>query len=162
MIAATTVQLLELFNATELPPEFAARLVTPKSENAVTLVTHDAFCRNEPRYGITATDALFLSAAHFPMVELTPAMMRTMWKRSRVVGDMFDVMARDLVDRPRAETIRTIRVQFHSSWRTVALTVFDAVGALWMPPDNQLMGMALCDAAAEHFGEDYMTGEWNP
>jgi hypothetical protein len=66
----------------------------------------------------------------------------------------------------QAEYIRKLRVDEGYSWRAVARACHDLK---WWPPDGywdrvpsaQPMGMALCEVAADFFGEDYMCEPWN-
>ena len=61
--------------------------------------------------------------------------------------------------------IRKARVDDGYSWRAVAGAGFERLGKgqeeWWRPTSNQLIGMALCELAAQHFGEDYMQDPWN-
>lgn len=60
----------------------------------------------------------------------------------------------------RAGFIRTLRVDAGATWREVALFC----GNAWPEADwgsNQFAGIALCRAAAKHFGEDADQQPWN-
>jgi hypothetical protein len=61
----------------------------------------------------------------------------------------------------RAAFVRKLRVEEGYSWRSVAQACYDAWQGDWEPPSNQLVGMAICEAAAAHFGEGYMDKDWN-
>jgi hypothetical protein len=64
------------------------------------------------------------------------------------------------------EFIRDLRVTQDYTWRAVAKACYDrdsireAMGP-WEPPSNQLMGMELCDIAAQFFGEHGGEEPWN-
>lgn len=57
--------------------------------------------------------------------------------------------------------VRRLRVDEGYSWRAVAEACYLEWQGDWLPPSNQLMGMALCEKAAKHFGEEYMDSVWN-
>jgi len=61
----------------------------------------------------------------------------------------------------QAAYVRRLRCVEDYSWRAVADTCHLEWGGEWTPPDNQLMGMALCERAASFTGEDYMKEPWN-
>lgn len=63
--------------------------------------------------------------------------------------------------RQRAETIRVWRCDEGYSLRGVAQAAFDAFGGDWDPPESQVVGIALCQGAAEVLGEDASSPEWN-
>jgi hypothetical protein len=81
----------------------------------------------------------------------------------------FDEDATRIMNARRADEVRRLRVDEGHSWRAVAHACYDAwslelprdVRESWMPPSNQLMGMALCEAAARFFFEDPMQPPWN-
>lgn len=56
--------------------------------------------------------------------------------------------------------VRFWRVVEQGTWRYVAAQAHKKWGD-WSPPSNQIVGMELCEAAAKHFGEDYMQPPWN-
>ncbi|MBA7701390.1 hypothetical protein ES703_110126 [subsurface metagenome] len=64
----------------------------------------------------------------------------------------------------QAAQIRILRVDYHMTWRSVARTCYlekwpNLRG--WEPSSNQLMGMSLCEKAAEFFNENYREPPWN-
>jgi hypothetical protein len=63
----------------------------------------------------------------------------------------------------RAKRIRDLRVNEVWSWRAIAAISHREWGldADWDPPSNQIAGMALCQIAAETFGEHYRSAPWN-
>jgi hypothetical protein len=81
----------------------------------------------------------------------------------------FDEDVAAMLTPARAADVRRFRVDEGCSWRAVAHSCHDAwlsdlpeeLREGWFPPSNQLMGMALCEAAARHFGEDPEQPPWN-
>lgn len=77
----------------------------------------------------------------------------------------FQDQTKELMTPELAALIRKIRVDEGYTWRAVASYIHDHLSSgqeeLWEPPSNQIMGMALCEYAAAHFGKDYMEGDWN-
>lgn len=71
--------------------------------------------------------------------------------------------ARKCMTKEQAEFVRSLRVEKGYSWRAVARACHDNFQEWerWAPPSSQPMGMALCDRAAQFFGEDYMESPWN-
>lgn len=63
----------------------------------------------------------------------------------------------------QAVQIRHWRVDNHMTWRSVARAAFEDGFFLsnWDPLSNQLMGMALCERAAQMFKENYEEEPWN-
>lgn len=81
----------------------------------------------------------------------------------------FDEDVAEIMTPARAADVRRFRVDEGCSWRAVAHACHDLwapelsedLREGWFPPSNQLMGMALCEAAARHFGEDAEQPPWN-
>ncbi len=75
----------------------------------------------------------------------------------------FQVAVLDVMTPERAAFVRRLRVGEDYSWRAVADRCHEEWDARdgWSPPSNQLMGMALCEAAALAHGEDYWEAPWN-
>lgn len=93
---------------------------------------------------------------------LTPEEVAELAKLGREIAASFQEQARDVVTPERAAFVRKLRVDDGGTWRWVAERCHDAwTDCAWDPPSNQLMGMALCERAAELFGEDYMQEPWN-
>lgn len=63
----------------------------------------------------------------------------------------------------RARRIRDLRTKRRCSWRRVAEVVHREWGtdAAWLPPDNQIAGMVLCEVAADLMDEDGQADPWN-
>ncbi|MBA7468383.1 hypothetical protein ES707_03631 [subsurface metagenome] len=61
----------------------------------------------------------------------------------------------------QARVVRMFRVNKGYSWRAVAEACYRLGWGKWVPPSNQIMGMALCRRAAELSGEDYERDPWN-
>jgi len=67
-------------------------------------------------------------------------------------------LATRLMTKVRARRVRRLRNKLLHSWRAIASATYDEWGILdtpdaWSPPSNQIMGMALCEAAAKTLGE---------
>ncbi len=61
----------------------------------------------------------------------------------------------------QARIIWVLRVEEKCSWRAIAEVCYNLGWAKWSPPSNQIMGMALCQRAAQLLGEDYKKEAWN-
>ena len=73
-----------------------------------------------------------------------------------------------MMTKDQAIQVRVWRINGHFSWRAVARAAFGMVVSehwqkwkLWDPPSNQLMGIALCQRAAELHDQNYMKEPWN-
>lgn len=77
----------------------------------------------------------------------------------------FQLIVREIVTPERAELIRNLRVNEDYSWRALAAECHKQFNGEvipgWHPASNQLMGMALCEAAAKYFNEDHRNDPWN-
>lgn len=62
-----------------------------------------------------------------------------------------------------AVQVRTWRIERHMTWRSVARAAFleGWYNRSWWPPSNQIMGMTLCDKAAQFFQENFREPPWN-
>jgi len=71
-------------------------------------------------------------------------------------------MVRGGMKKRHARYIRELRLQNHS-WRSIAQLCYNRgwEWARWAPPNNQIVGMALCERAADLHGENYMEEPWN-
>lgn len=75
---------------------------------------------------------------------------------------MSGIMRKVATEAPEVlQWVRELRLQKRYSWRMIAQAVSDRHGAPWMPPWNQVGGMAVCKAAAEATGDDFMEPPWN-
>ena len=61
----------------------------------------------------------------------------------------------------QAKVVRMLRVDKGYSWRAVAEACYELGWGKWSPPSNQILGMAVCQRAAELLGEDYEKEPWN-
>ncbi len=62
----------------------------------------------------------------------------------------------------QAAQIRQWRVGGHMTWRSVAKAAFSENYYRYPgPTSNQIMGMALCEKAAQLFGENFREAPWN-
>ena len=99
------------------------------------------------------------------LVPLTAESFSNLRMAAKAISERAVSQVRVLMTQHRAALIRKIRIDDAGSWRFVAGTCYDAWpelrGTWWNPPSNQLVGMALCEVAAEFYGEDYMKEPWN-
>lgn len=61
----------------------------------------------------------------------------------------------------QANVVRTLRVEKGFGWRAVAQACYNLGWGKWSPPSNQIMGMAICEQAAQLLNENYMVPPWN-
>jgi hypothetical protein len=63
----------------------------------------------------------------------------------------------------QAAQVRAWRCNSHMTWRSLARAAWREkwFERRWEPPENQLMGMALVEKAAQLFGENYTEPPWN-
>lgn len=119
---------------------------------------------NDQAKNIDQTDKDFLNSAASGegLIEISSAdqlmelaqMAQTAFKKFRAQVDA-------IMNQERAQIIRDLRVEQDYSWRAVARECHIQFAGTWEPVSNQLAGMALCEAAAELFGENYMEEPWN-
>lgn len=91
-------------------------------------------------------------------------------KIGKAATDRFEGFREDVkqMTQEQAEFIRKLRVSSGCSWREVAQECYDhdlfkywQNKDNWYPKSNQLMGMSLCEKAAESFAENYREAPWN-
>lgn len=92
---------------------------------------------------------------------LTPDDIRALADAAHRTHSGFQADVEDVMTAERAAFVRRLRVDEGYTWRGVAAACAAEWDGDWQPPSNQLMGMALCEAAAAHFGETYMSEPWN-
>jgi len=92
-------------------------------------------------------------------VALTPGQAAYWANEGAKTHQVFLEMVREM-PKERAEEVRRLRVDERNTWRGVARKTALLWGRGW--GSNQLAGMALCEAASAHFGENAHTGVWNP
>lgn len=61
----------------------------------------------------------------------------------------------------QARIVRKFRVEENFSWRAVAQAAYNLGWGEWSPPSNQIMGMAICERAAQLLNENYREPPWN-
>lgn len=96
------------------------------------------------------------------LTPITSKELKEMAKAAREISESFKKIAAGMT-KEQASEIRKFRVNEECTWRGVAQKAWNAglFGRTWNPPSNQLMGVALCERAAEFHGEDHMKGPWN-
>lgn len=80
----------------------------------------------------------------------------------------YDGHVKAMMTKGQAIQVRVWRTNEHYTWRAVARAAFGMViseqwagWTPWSPPSNQLMGMALCERAAQLLGENSEKLPWN-
>lgn len=87
-------------------------------------------------------------------------MTKAAWKRH----EKFYRMVKKRMTPEQAALVRTARVGWGSTWRSVARFCWEQNWRMWRswhPVSNQIIGMAICQRAAEIAGEDFMKPPWN-
>lgn len=92
---------------------------------------------------------------------LTGEQLKTMSKAAAKTSNRFYAQAMSIMTSERAQEVREFRCQKKHSWRALAGACHEQWGGSWSPPTNQLMGMALCEVAAELLNEDCHELPWN-
>lgn len=95
------------------------------------------------------------------LIQLTPELLEELAQAAAATMAVFEDEVKALMTEERAGFVRSLRVDQGYSWRAVARACHEAWGGDWEPPSNQLMGMALCQAAAQVFDEDSSAPPWN-
>ena len=109
-------------------------------------------------------DEVLVAMPQEGMVQITgPEQLMELAKMARETYDAFSECVGMQMTMGRARAVRRWRVDESCSWRAVAFKTHEAWGddAAWTPPDNQLAGMALCEAAAKLHGENHEKLPWN-
>lgn len=73
--------------------------------------------------------------------------------RAKEVGDAFEVIAKDLITKEKAEFVKELRTSGYT-YRAIAAECYEEWNGDWYPHSNQLMGMALCEEAQKYFEND--------
>lgn len=129
----------------------------PRDPETVTLLTNDRFISPMERQMLTSRKP----------VPLTADMLRDMMVAAtkRFAQFQFCVLLHMTSD--QARIIKHLRVDQQLSWRSVAAECYIDPAFMvwdkrnWAPANNQLMGMALCERAAEILGENAGQPPWN-
>ena len=137
----------------------------PEDEN-ITFVTDD---REIHRGGkLDPTDLGILESIKTSEGLITLKSVEELKELAKAAAEKFDaysLFVKEHLTKEQAEFIRKLRVDEGYSWRAVARRCYGNHkfrGWLrWDPPSNQIMGMSLCERAAEMHGEDYQKPPWN-
>lgn len=119
---------------------------------------------NEEERRLTTTDKEIVESAKTGegLIEIKSAeQFKELARAAQVTHDGFMKKVVDLLDDVTAAYVRHLRVDEGYSWRAVAQACYLEWDGDWYPSSNQLMGMALCEKAAEFFDEHYMEEPWN-
>lgn len=154
--------LRELLGVQELPLIYAgeplAAPVTVSPDQLRTVVTDDHVLHT-PGGRCMANDVAIMEGRD--IVVLTEAQFQQLRKDSKAAFAHAQKLAGAVMNRKRAAIVRALRISDHGSWRYIAFGCRAAWQRGWLPPDNQAIGMALCEHAARMFGEDYREAPWN-
>lgn len=93
--------------------------------------------------------------------QLTPELLRDLKPGVAEADYAFREVALLIMTDRRAKRVRQLRVACGCSWRKVAEVCHKHFKGAWDPPDNQIMGMALCEEAARRLGENAYDDDWN-
>lgn len=94
------------------------------------------------------------------LISLTPAQLMELAVAVEKTQQLFKAEAKNVVSSTdRADVVRALRIDDGWTWRGVAAECANLWNGTW--GSNQLMGMALCERAAELLGEDFMKEPWN-
>jgi hypothetical protein len=135
----------------------------PENEN-ITFVTDDREIHRKGK--LDPTDVEILESAK-SNEGLTTIGVEELKELCRVAGERFEAyrfFLREHMTREQAEFVRKLRVDEGYSWRAVARACYNQRWPGWLkwdPPSNQIMGMSLCERAAEIHSEDYQKPPWN-
>lgn len=87
--------------------------------------------------------------------------LETLAEQARAQYQSYLKEAREKMTPERAQFIRQLRIEYGYTWRKIAHDARERFNGTWLPLSNQLAGMALCEAAAETFGENAGDEKWN-
>lgn len=93
-------------------------------------------------------------------IKITPEMAVELGKQVAARFEEFRSQVLLTMTLERAGFVRRLRCEGSYSWRAVARACHTEWNGDWHPPTNQIMGMALCERAAQLFLEDYRQGDW--
>jgi len=133
-------------------------------EDKTIFVTDDTFVREGGILDETDIEIMKSARSGEGIVEIKNA---EQWMAlAQGLSDAFDYyreQARKLMTQQQAQLVRRLRVDEHCSWRTVARSCSQQnwLWEPWEPASSQPMGMALCERAAQFFGENYRETPWN-
>jgi hypothetical protein len=137
----------------------------PEDEN-ITFVTDDQEIHREGK--LDPTDVEILESAKSREGLITIKSVEELKELIKAASERFEaytLFVTEHMTKEQAEFVRKLRVDEGYSWRAVARRCYGnhrfRDWPKWGPPSNQIMGMALCQRAAEMFGEDYQKPPWN-
>lgn len=116
----------------------------------------------DPRISHTDREVFRSAATGEGLIPITSGeQLMELAQAAQATHDTFLSEVAELITDERAAFVRKLRVEEGYSWRAVAEACYLEWNGDWQPPSNQLMGMALCEHAANHYGEHYMDDTWN-
>ncbi len=93
------------------------------------------------------------------LLKLTPGGIEALANAAGLAWEHFQREAAAILTDERADYVRKLRVDRKYTWRSVARACSTAWRTDW--GSNQIAGMAICEAAAKRFFEDYRQPPWN-
>ena len=136
-----------------------------EEKDEMIFVTEDTFVREKGK--LDETDIAIMNSVQSGEGLMKIKNKEELMALAQGLSDTFDhyrEQARKLMTRQQAQVVRWLRVYEHGSWRMVARSCSGLNWPgwePWEPPSNQLMGMALCERAAQIFEENYREAPWN-
>jgi len=124
----------------------------------VTFVTDDSALRGEGVTHEVDDEILRQAQTGEGLIELTPELLEELSRSAAATVGYFQELFAGM-EEERAAQVLDLRANKGYSWRAVAQACNDAWGGSW--GSNQLAGMAICEAAADYYGENFMEGRWN-
>lgn len=95
------------------------------------------------------------------LFKLTPDQLQDMGFAASRTASEFSKHARLILTSERAKEVRELRCDQRHSWRALATECHRRWEGRWEPPSNQLMGMELCECAAQMLDENAHEMPWN-
>jgi hypothetical protein len=81
--------------------------------------------------------------------EIADSELKSLADSANKLLDYIDKQVGPRMNKGRARFVKEIRVDQKYSWRSVALRCFAEWQGNWRPPDNQIVGMKICEYAGE-------------
>ena len=119
---------------------------------------HDPNVLSERLTVVDPADEAVLAEARRSRLDLAESNLLFLARAAERLHAEFLGLATRLMTQERARQVRRLRQQLSYSWRAIASATYDEWGMrdlpdAWAPPSNQIMGMAICEAAASLLGE---------
>jgi hypothetical protein len=136
-----------------------------EEKEKIVFVTEDTSLHRKAKIDRTDLEIIQSAATGEGLIPIDS--MEQLMELAKALSDTFDYFREHVGSRmtkEQAEFIRKLRVEKDYSWRAVARACWWQKWEgyeEWQPASSQPMGMALCEKAAEFFGEHYRAKPWN-